>query len=657
MMSEKRSVQPDDLFRLKTVVGGVLLPDGKQIVYAINAVDLESQTDVMTLWRVDVQTGAARRLTAGPQDSNPAFSPDGKTVAFISERGEKPQVYLIAVDGGEARPLTTMKLGVGGGPVWSPDGKQIAFTASSADAAHDPTRPYRVTRPVYRFDGIGYVERLVQDLYVIPADGGQPDQLTANRSMNSTPQWSPDGKHIAFATTLPPDDYELLPALNVVDMNGNLRAVVSEFGGTLGWMPDSKGIVYTGAPPDAAAGTKHDVWIADLEGGAPECRTAGLTVGVGGSLQGDFPKLGLMTGTQKLGIIADGQTAYVQVQAGGSISIYRVALTGTEHWEPIIDGQRSCLFQAIDDDHLVYVVSTPDSPSELFVANLDGADERQLTEANTGVLDELKRPEIERLVFAGVDGDEVEGWLMKPVTGAAPYPTLLYIHGGPRSGFGNIFSFDFQMLAGAGFAVLTVNYHGSTGYGTDFSTRLTGHYCEADYHDLMAGVDHAIQLGLADPDRLGICGLSFGGYLTCWAVGQTDRFKAAVPENPVTDRVSAFGTGDVGVLISGQGMGGTPWEMPEAYVRASPITYAHRCTTPTLLIMGEADYRCHGGQSEQFYTTLKAAGCQVEMLRLPGSPHAGAINGPPPLRRAQNEALLDWMNRHVLGKAARKDIV
>ena len=196
--------------------------------------------------------------------------------------------------------------------------------------------------------------------------------------------------------------------------------------------------------------------------------------------------------------------------------------------------------------------------------------------------------------------------------------------------------------------MLIVNHRGSTGYGDEFATSLAGHWGEQDYGDLMAGVDHAIERGLADGDRLGVCGISGGGNLSCWIVGQTDRFKAAVPENPVTNFLSFYGVADIGPWFAVAEMGCLPWEDPQAYLRQSPIAYAHRCTTPTLLVQGEADLRCPAEQSEQFYAVLKANGCVVEMLRVPNSSHVGTVAGAVPARRAQNEALLDWMNRYVL---------
>ncbi len=207
------------------------------------------------------------------------------------------------------------------------------------------------------------------------------------------------------------------------------------------------------------------------------------------------------------------------------------------------------------------------------------------------------------------------------------------------------------MLAGAGYAVLLINYRGSTGYGDEFSGATNGpHHMTLEQADLMAGVDCAIARGLADPTRLGVCGLSYGGYLSCWIVGHTDRFKAAVPENPVTNRASWYGVSDIGVTHP-ESVGGHLFEVPDAYRRCSAITYAHRCTTPTLLIQGERDLRVPAEQSEQFYTVLKASGCTVEMLRLPNSSHSESIGGRLEVRRAQNAALLGWMNRYVMSAA------
>ncbi len=268
----------------------------------------------------------------------------------------------------------------------------------------------------------------------------------------------------------------------------------------------------------------------------------------------------------------------------------------------------------------------------------------------TDWLASVKLPTVEHLHFKGSDGAAVEGWICLPPEGEAPYPTVLYIHGGPHGAFGNIFHFDTQMLCGAGYAVLLVNHRASTGYGDEFSTAIKGDWGNLDYNDLMAGVDTAIAQGYTDGDKLGCCGLSGGGNLSCWIVANTRRFKAAVPENPVTNWVSMYGVSDISAWFAVEELGGAPHEIPEIYAKCSPITNAHTCTTPTLMLQGEHDWRCPAEQSEQFYTTLKANGCTVEMVRFPNSSHAASIYGAPAIRTAQNDALLGWMNQYVLGK-------
>jgi dipeptidyl aminopeptidase/acylaminoacyl peptidase len=655
MPPEKRTVHPDDLFRLQFIHDGRLSPDGTRVVYALSHVDGEGddEKEHMALWLASLDGGQARQLTSGKtSDSTPRWSPDGKQIAFMSARGEKPQLYLIPVDGGEARPLTKLKQGVGGGPEWSPDGKHIAFTAMPEREPRDPAKPYRLNRHPYRFDGMGYLDDVVQDIYVVNVDSGEVQQLTTDRAMNSQPQWSPDGQEILYSVAFDVESKRWEPGLRVVNLKGEVRDVVKTWGqaGVGAWLPDGKRVAFIGLPFGKPVGTKSDLWVVDAQGGTPKCRTEGLKVGVGGGLQGDMPAVSFFS--SGLNITADGKHAYTQVQAGGTVGIFRIALEGKEHWEAVITGERTCKLLDVDraQRHLLYLVSSYHDPVNLYVADSEGSGEKRLTQVNADFLGQLLQPEVETLKFTSVDGAEIEGWLMKPPQGKAPYPAILYIHGGPWGAFGSIYSFDFNMLAGAGYAVLFVNYRGSTGYGSDFSTAIAGDWGNLDYQDQMAGLDDVIAKGLADPDRLGVCGLSAGGYGTCWTVGQTDRFKAAVAENPVTNLATLYTISDISLTLIPEFLGGKPHEIPEVYAHCSPITYAHCCKTPTLLIQGEHDWRCPTEQSEQFYSVLKDNGCIVEMLRLPGSPHVGSMAGPLPVRRAQNDALLDWMNRYVLGK-------
>lgn len=652
----KRPVEPADLFRLKFIVGGALSPDGKYAAYVQSHVDPDKDKQYSAIWLADLTTGETRQLTSGSAvDASPAWSPDSQSIAFMSTRSEKGQLYVIPIDGGEAKQLTTFKQGIGGAPLWSPDGKYIAFTAVPIEEPRDQSKPYRVKRHIYRFNGMEYLDDVVQDMYVIAAGGGEARQLTKDETTNAPLQWSPDSKELLYFAMMATDSHRsLFPTLRAVDLvSGAIRDVIGGSWGSISsasWTADGSRIVFMGTPAGKKIGSKADVWVMPAAGGEPENRTPSLEVGVNGGLEPDMPVLVFL---QKVIIDSQGQAAYVPVQTGGLIHIYKVALSGPESAVPVVAGERSVEMLAGDDRHLLYFVSDFNQPTDLFVSNLDGSDEKQLTCINDEFLAGLQLPNVKQLLFPGVDGTQVEGWIWMPSNEPAPYPTILLIHGGPHGAWGHIFNFNAQMLVGAGFAVIQVNHRASIGYGDKFSTAIKGDWGNLDYNDLMAGVDYAIAQGYSDPDKLGVCGLSGGGNLSCWIVGHTDRFKAAVPENPVTNWVSFYGVSDIGVWFGVEQMGGHPHEIPETYAKCSPITYAHKCKTPTLLVQAEHDWRCPPEQSEQFYTVLKANGCTAEMLRMPNEPHGGAIIGSIPTRRAHNDALLDWMNRYVLGKQAK----
>lgn len=652
MSETKRQIEADDLFKLKFLQGAALSPDGKKVVYAVSHYDEESDSDKVALWLLDLESGASRQMTSGDhQENSLSWSPDSKSIGFVSDRSGAAQIHILPVDGGEARQLTTLEQGVRSGAAWSPDGKTIAFTAGlPKDDMPDLTKPYRVTRNIYRFDGMGMVDPLVQNIYIIAVEGGEAKQLTNDSYLDDGLKWSPDSQQILYSAMMSPDRFDgFYPTLSIVNVEGEFTRLLPDWGIiTLAeWLPDGEHIAFVGTQAGKLIGTKSDLWVTTVESADPVNRTPGLEVGVGGGLQPDMPAFGLI---RALGFRVLGDNAYINVQTGGEIHINRIVLFGDEHYECLIDGERANMIVDVCADKLLFAVSTTSNPLELHISNLNGGNQTQITNINTEFLKVFQPTEVDHLLWNSVDDVQVEGWYLKPSVGEAPYPTVLYIHGGPHSAFGHMYSFDHQMLNGAGYGVLILNHRASMGYGDAFSTAIKGDWGNLDYQDLMTGVDYAIAQGLADPDKLGVCGLSGGGNLSCWIVGQTDRFKAAIPENPVTNWLSFYGVSDLGVWFSVEELGGHPHEVPEVYVKCSPITYAHKCTTPTLLVQGEHDFRCPAEQSEQFYNVLRANGCTVEMLRLPNSPHAGAIGGPPPLRRAQNEAMLEWFNRYILGK-------
>lgn len=687
MSVNKRPVTIDDASKFRWLQGATLSPDGRTAVYAVSSIVSEGtkggdgksdrkadaavskaggssaatprpeQREYSTLYRIDLQSGDTRQLTPGKSTEGGAvFSPDGTKFAFTSDRSGKPQIYVLPMDGGEAQPFTELKQGASG-PVWSPDGKSIAFTAGLDHGEKGPpdrtTQPYRVTRSVWRFDGIGDLDLAATHLYVIDVASREVKQLTHGATIDFGPKWSPDGRRILFSRAMAPDVFEAsLASLHTVDLSGKVEDALDGWQHVgKAWLPDGKRIVFVGGKKGAnKAGTHDDLYVYDLETKSLDNRTPTLERYIQGTLSGRAPNLGLYD-SAGVCVTRDGQTTYARVQDGGRVKICRIALTGKESVEPVVDGDRCCALLDIRDERLLFSVDDIANPTDLYVADTDGGGERRLTALNEQLMMEFETLRHVHLRCKGADGADVEGWYVKPTVGTqGPYPSILWVHGGPHFAQGHTFAFDTLLLASAGYGVMFFNQRASTGYGNAFSTGIFADWGNLDYGDLMAGVDEAIAAGLADPDKLGVCGLSGGGNLSCLIVGKTNRFKAAVPQNPMTNWQSFYGVSDVGVEFAVAELGGHPHEIPELYRKCSPITYAHNCKTPTLLIQSEDDWRTPAEQSEQFYTVLRANGCIAEMLRQPRSSHVGSIMGPLPARRAHLESHLGWFDKYILGK-------
>lgn len=642
-----RKISQDDLFNLKALQGAKFSPDGNLIVFTVSWIDRETQQETRQLFILDLKTKTNRQLTFScGQNSAPAWSPDSSSLAFISDRSGTSQVYMLSIAGGEPRQLTHLERGVADEVHWSPDGRYLAFTAPPQVDPIPADKPFRVSRNIYRFNGMGYVDRIKKDVYLLNVQNDQVTRLTDDLLSHGSLRWSPDSRSIACLSNFKPDTYIPYTDINLVALDGGVASVLTNWGriSTIFWSPNGEKIVFSGLPDGRPIGTKSELWALKVSDRSVTSRTKAFPYPVNGGLQDDNP----VDWPTHMAVYADHLISNVQI--GGTVQIYDFSLDGKERFQPLISENQTTHLLDANDQYMIYVVSNLNNPSELWISRLDGSEREQLTFINQDFLAGIDLPEVEHMNFPSKDGTEVEGWLMKPPGEIAPYPTILYVHGGPQSAFGFTFSFDFQLLAGSGYAVLFANPRGSTGYSDAFVTAIKKGWGVLDYQDLMAAVDHAVKLGLSEPDRLGVCGLSYGGYMSCWMVTQTDRFKAAVPENPVSDLFTEYATNDLDPWLSVDEYGGKPHEAPEVYRAGSPITFAHRCKTPTLLLQGEADYRCPPVQSEQFYTALKANGCTVEMVRFPGASHGASISGAIPVRIAQNACLLDWMDRYVLHK-------
>lgn len=461
--------------------------------------------------------------------------------------------------------------------------------------------------------------------------------------------FSPCGKRILFCGSTSAEGYPALEwRLFTVELtDGHVTEVLGKGWSIVAarWSLCGERIVFAGDRDSDLMVPMPGLWMVDRDGANAQARTRGLISNLGLLIHHDMPT---WAAQENFFVVPDSRYAYVTAMNRGTAEICRVALDGPLSCEPVISGPRCCLIMDMHPatEQLLFSASDINTPWELFVADLQGRSERRLTNLNATTLKRWPTLAVRQLTFESSDGMRIEAWHLGRADRKGPQPTVLFIHGGPELSCGHVFRFDFHLLAANGYAVLMVNFRGSAGYGEPFMRAIQGDWGARAYPDYMAAADEAIARGLTDPERLGIWGPSHGGFATCWAVGHTHRFKAALAESSVTNLATLYYLCDVPDLFV-RGLGGRPDEIPDIYRSRSPLTYAHRCRTPTLLMHGEADLRCHIVEAEQFYRALHDAGCPTEMVRIPRMTHMGDSTGPPAARLAQNEVLLEWFERHL----------
>jgi dipeptidyl aminopeptidase/acylaminoacyl peptidase len=650
----RRAYEAADVGRSLHVGDAVFSPDGRFAIYELSelvpgAAPGEDR-QASSLWRVDLESGDARRLTRkGGGAAAPRASPDGAFLYYLAPNaasGKAPQIWRLPLDGGEAEPLTSLEQGVGVFAL-SPDGDRIAYAATeAAPKTTGPNDHVRISRAAWRFDPVpGYLQDLGQAIRLMPSAGGEAKAITAYDGIVQALEWSPGGGELA-ALVLGRADNEEFPALGdllVVDEGDATTLVRGVFASAIFWTPDGRKVGYI-ASPARQPSRQPQLFLVDRSGGEPEARTAGLDRAAGGSFQAANPAIRVRG---RVLPAPDGASAVMAMGVGGEAGLWRVALAGPERCEPLLTGAQQRKPLGLKDGRVLFSAQDFVSPPELWLFDSATGAERALTDHNRVWRSSVAWPRVERLLAKTPDGAEVEGWVLVPSTGKAPFKTLLFIHGGPHAAWGASFNEDFLEMAGAGYAVAFANPRGSIGYGDAFSTAIVGRWGEPEREDLAAFVDELVASGVADPERLGVTGVSGGGHLSAWLIGHTDRFKAAVPEQGVYNHISMYGVSDAGAHLTTHEMEGAPHERPERYWNLSPLAHAHKCKTPTLLIQGEADVRCPMEQAEQLYTVLRRSGCAVELLRLRGCNHGLHVAGPPPLRRARMAAMREWFDRYV----------
>lgn len=651
--------------RLRWVQEAALSPCGDLVAYTLRVRSADPAHERVELWWHDLRDGRTWQVDGGGASfAGPVFSPSGRLLAVAMEDDGRRRLAIVAAGAESAAPPGDLPGELAGAVAWDGEERLALVLGREEDRRIPAEQPYRTTAEVWERDGIGRVDRAGSDLWELRLGGGEGGadalrRLTATPSAKGAPAWSPTGALLLFEERalerIHGTSLRLLAADGAVT-----EAVAATYRPHAAAWAGEEAIVFAGIEPGALCGTQEDLFVvARTPGAVPVNRTGGLGGAVGGFLDGDLPAPAWWDPTPVL-VDPERTTATVRIHAGGTCEVRRIALAGPERSELLCGGPRACTPCGLAADGTLLLLSASfAAPPELLLRDPGGA-ERTLTDLNGAALAGVRlaplRPLLRRTLHLG----GIDAWFAAPPgagagagasaddpAAAGPWPTVALLHGGPHAASGELFHLDAQLLLGAGIAVLLVNHHGSKGYDDAFGTALSGRWAELATGDVLAALDAAVARGWADPGRLGVHGQSAGGTLTCWLASRTARFAAAVAENAATSFVSLLGSSDIGTQLLPDLLG-APDPGLTAWLAASPVADAHRCMTPTLLIQAEQDRRCPPEQGEQLYRLLRIHGCDAELLRIPGGSHDASVLGPPPMREAQEAALLAWFAPRLL---------
>ena len=668
-MPAKRPMQLDDLFKLKAVGRVAMSPDGSRIVFELKRFDLNEDKNFTHLMFVETATRQVSPLTSGNRnDTMPRWSPDGRQVAFVSDRDKGACLFVMPMTGGEARRLTAPD-GFVKDFSWSPDGTRIVYAYQSMSEREKLERDEKkdelkkrpkmkyIKRPFHKLDGAGWWNGEYTHVWLVDLTGGKPKQLTRGEADDSEPRFRPDGKLITFVSNRLPDrdlNLELSDLYAVKPTGGAIRKLTQGPGYRAGhaWSPDGKHIAYTGSPTKSGEAWKYlmHVWILPGEGGKPrelardfDLDCVNLTLGdVAGMAFEHLPPIWS----------ADSREVTFLASREGAVHVFAQRL---DEKSPrcLIDGDVNiyCIQRTSDSGPLALALGMQTNPGDVYLFDPDAPRDndrfQSLTAVNQEVLTriEVGQPESFRIKNGSTP---LHGWILKPPGFKAnrKFPAILEIHGGPHTQYGHSFFHEMQWMAAKGYVVLFANPRGSAGYGLKFMNCIHADWGNLDYKDVMRFADHLVSRPYVDRQRVGVTGGSYGGYMTNWLVGHTDRFKAAVTQRSVVNLESMFGTSDFGFDL-GKEFGGVPWKQRELYRRQSPLTFVERINTPLLIEHEEEDHRCPIEQAEQLYSSLKVLKRTVEMVRFEGESHGLSRGGRPQNRAERLRRILGWFDRHM----------
>lgn len=656
-----QAFQQDDIFTLENIFDleyasdPQISPDGNQIVYVRNFMDIMDDRRKSNLWIINADGSRHRPLTSGNANNfSPRWSTDGSKLLYVSTESSSTELYIRWMDTGHSAKITNLTHSPGG-LSWSPDGNMIAFTMfvpkkdkpmvtlpGKPDGAEWANPAKVIEKLKYRADGAGYLEDGYTHVFVVPAEGGTPRQITSGEyNHGGTPQWTPDGEHLIISANrhenwrYEPNNSEIY-RVSVDD--GSITALTDRKGpdGNPVISPDGKKIAYTGYDEKYEGYQVSKLYVMNADGSGSRLIT--------GNLDRDVGNVQWNTSGNRLHFQYDdeGNTKIASVTLNGEVQDLAENVGGTSIGRPYASGS----FSVAPNGTFAFTHTRPSYPADVAVA-AQNRDAKKITQLNEDLFGHKKLGEVEEVWYeSSHDGRKIQGWIVKPPNfdPDKKYPMLLEIHGGPFANYGDRFSAEIQLYAARGYVVLYTNPRGSTSYGKEFGNLIHHNYPNHDYDDLMSGVDAVIDKGYVDRDRLYITGGSGGGVLTAWSIGKTDRFKAAVVAKPVINWYSFVLTADNPSFFYKYWFPGLPWNNLDHYMKRSPISLVGNVTTPTMMLTGEEDYRTPMSETEQYYTALKLQKVESVMVRIPGSGHG--IASRPSQLMTKVAHILEWFEKY-----------
>jgi len=641
--AEKRPIGFDDMHAFKAVGSPVLSPDGSMIAYTVGYYSSEQKQQFSDIYLMAADGGQVRRLTSHPAvESGISWSPGGKEIAFSAVReGKKSQIYVISVGGGEAVKLTDLESGASS-PSWSPDGKWIAFYSSLGqkygEAFQKELGDVRFLTHLRYYHNRNWDDGSRQRVFAVPADGSAvPRQLTDGECADEgdhSMTWSPDSRAIAFVSNRDPEWWNSIDTniFSVTVPEGKIAQLTSNRGPDHSplYSPDGTRIAWRSIFTYNYESENYKVVAAARDGSGAKTLTAPLDRSVDSFIWSP-----------------DGKTIHFLYGSEGVTHIQSVPAAGGP-FNPVLTARHVLSGMTLSPDGKIIYCRRGDDLRQMEIHSIRAGSLQKLTAVNDDISDRFIAQPVEEIWFRSPDGARVQGWVIKPVGFQAgkKYPLILSIHGGPHGMSSIAWNYTNQLWAAHGYVVLYTNPRASLGYGEKFSRDIWQDWGGRCYQDVMAGIDQVIKLGFVDPKRMGVTGGSFGGYMTNWIVGHTNRFAAAITVAGLSNLTSFYGTTDEQFFPEAE-FKGAPWEQREAYLKHSPIWYAENFRTPTMIIHGEFDFRVRTEQAEQMFTALQKKKVPSVYAWFPDEGHGVRR---PDHRMLYNKMMLDWFGHFLKGE-------